>query len=338
MKNSESPISDQAGITPGTIGYVAIGRNEGERLVRCLSALKKLSHRVVYVDSASDDDSVQWANKNDIQCLELDMDRPFTAARARNEGFAALMAAYPDTDLVMFIDGDCEVDPEFPGKAAAKIAEEENLALVTGRCKELFPEKTPYNQLCDLEWIGPIGEIDACGGIFMIRRTSFEAIKGFNEKVIAAEDDELCIRLRAAGYKLWRIDHTLCLHDADMHHFSQWWHRARRAGYAYALVGGLHEGYFSAPRRRAWFWAGALPLVILGLAPFTAGFSLVLTGLYILSFIRTRARLITEGIGANQASLHARFLVLAKFPNLLGIVEYHLKRMTGRAVEIVEYK
>ena len=120
MKNSESPISDQVGITPGTIGYVAIGRNEGERLVRCLSALKKLSHRVVYVDSASDDDSVQWANKNDIQCLELDMDRPFTAARARNEGFAALMAAYPDTDLVMFIDGDCEVDPEFPGKAAAK--------------------------------------------------------------------------------------------------------------------------------------------------------------------------------------------------------------------------
>ena len=41
------------------IGIVAIGRNEGERLRRCLNSVIGRGLRVVYVDSNSTDDSVQ---------------------------------------------------------------------------------------------------------------------------------------------------------------------------------------------------------------------------------------------------------------------------------------
>src|SRR5664280_804375 len=46
-----------------SIGVVIICRNEGERLVRCLSSIKLHPHRVVYVDSGSTDASVEAAQQ-----------------------------------------------------------------------------------------------------------------------------------------------------------------------------------------------------------------------------------------------------------------------------------
>ena len=43
--------------------------------------------------------------------LALDPTRPFSAARARNEGFQALVAARPELRFVQFLDGDCTLLP-----------------------------------------------------------------------------------------------------------------------------------------------------------------------------------------------------------------------------------
>ncbi|MEO0691400.1 MAG: glycosyltransferase, partial [Pseudomonadota bacterium] len=48
---------------PATIAAVAIGRNEGERLVRCLTSLAGQVERLVYVDSGSTDGSVAAARR-----------------------------------------------------------------------------------------------------------------------------------------------------------------------------------------------------------------------------------------------------------------------------------
>ena len=66
-------------------GAVVIGRNEGERLKRCLTSLSlsKMS-LLVYVDSGSTDGSAQWARERGVAVVDLDMRMPFTAARARN--------------------------------------------------------------------------------------------------------------------------------------------------------------------------------------------------------------------------------------------------------------
>lgn len=323
---------------PATIGFVAIGRNEGERLQRCLTSLKRQSDRVIYVDSGSKDDSIQIAKQIGVAVLSLDPAIPFTAARARNEGFAALMRQWPDTAYVMFIDGDCELAEAFPKAAFDELSGRKEIGVVAGRCRELRPEATIYNRICDMEWDGPIGEIEACGGIFLTRAEVFQQVEGFNPTVIAAEDDEFCIRVRATGARIVRIADDMCFHDADIRRFGQWWRRAVRAGHAYAQLGEMHPGYFKAPRMRAWVWAFMLPLAIILSAPLTGGWSLGLLILYPLSFVRTRMNLIRNGASRPHAGLYAGFLTLSKFPNLMGILDYRRKRLFGRNVAIVEYK
>src|SRR5689334_4384058 len=74
-----------------SIGVVAIGRNEGERLRVCLESALRASPDVVYVDSGSTDGSVAMAKQLGVHVVELDLTIPFTAARARNAGFEKLV-------------------------------------------------------------------------------------------------------------------------------------------------------------------------------------------------------------------------------------------------------
>lgn len=333
-----STATSSSGSLRKTTGFVAIGRNEGERFKRCLASLQAVSERVVYVDSGSGDDSIAHATSAGAVVVELGQDAPFTAARARNAGFDALTTRWPDVDYVMFIDGDCALVDGFVGAAAARLDGAPRLGAVAGRCRERYPDATIFNRLCDMEWAGPIGEIDACGGIFMTRASAFRAVGGFNPAVIAAEDDDFCIRLRASGATIERLDCDMCLHDADMHRFAQWWRRMERAGHAFAQLGLLHGDYFRAERRRAWFWGLGVPLLALMGAAFTGGLSLVLLVLYPLSLYRTRNGLIRSGAQPRHASLHGAFLTLSKFPNLVGMVKFYWKKATNRAIGIVEYK
>ena len=321
-----------------SIGFVAIGRNEGERFKRCLLSLKKAASRIVYVDSGSGDGSVAFAKGEGVEVIELDCAAPFTAARARNAGFDALFKAWPDTDYVMFIDGDCELASGFATEAVKALTHDPSLGAVTGRCRERFPDATIYNRICDMEWDGPVGEIKACGGIFMVRADSFNAVHGFNPTVIAAEDDDFCIRLRETGVKIVRLGRDMCFHDADIHRFGQWWRRMVRAGHAFAQVGELHPGYFAAERRRAWLWGLVLPAAAIIAAPFTYGASLALLLLYPVSLWKTRRGLIARGAAPEHATLAAKFLTLSKFPNVIGLLDYKRKQLTGRHIGIVEYK
>ena len=317
------------------IDAVVIGRNEGARLVACLESLSGVVRRIIYVDSGSTDDSVSAAKALGAEVVELDTALPFTAARARNAGMARLN---DDTALVQFIDGDCELAPQFPAAALNTLSTDADIGVVAGRCRELNPDATIYNRMCDMEWDGPIGEIEACGGIFLTRRDVFQRVDGFDPTVIAAEDDEFCIRVRASGARIFRIDEDMCFHDANMRRFGQWWRRSFRAGSAYAQLGDMHPGYFKAPRRRAWAWGLLLPASIIIAAPFTGGWSLALALLYPLSFARTRMNLIRDGAEPAHAGLYAGFLTLSKFPNLMGILDYRRKRLLGRNIAIVEYK
>ncbi|MBI1366207.1 MAG: glycosyltransferase [Alphaproteobacteria bacterium] len=320
------------------LGFVAIGRNEGERLKRCLDSLPCDDHPVVYVDSGSSDGSVEAARASGAVVVELDPSKPFTAARARNEGFNRLLEIAPQTEFVMFIDGDCELAPGFAAAALAAFENAADIGVVSGRCRERNRDATIYNRLCDLEWAGPIGEIRATGGIFMIRRALFEQIGGFDPAIIAAEDDELCIRAREAGARIWRVGADMCFHDAGMTRFGQWWRRAVRAGHAYAQLGAVHGGYFAPERWRAIGWGLVLPLAALAGVPLTGGWSLAALLLYPASFIRTRRNLVRQGATPDDAGLSAAFLTLSKFPNLIGMADYWRKRLFRRHVGIVEYK
>src|SRR4051812_40672443 len=93
------------------IGLVIIGRNEGQRLRRCLESSLGHAAHAVYVDSGSTDGSVALARSLNVDVVELDTTNPFTAARARNAGVRRLLDTAPDTPYVQFVDGDCEINP-----------------------------------------------------------------------------------------------------------------------------------------------------------------------------------------------------------------------------------
>ncbi len=118
------------------VGVVVIGRNEGERLVRSLASVRAQNVSIVYVDSGSTDGSVVAARTAPVEVVELDCNQPFTAARARNTGFARLRELRPDLNYVQFVDGDCELSAGWIATAAAFLNERAEVAVVAGRLLE----------------------------------------------------------------------------------------------------------------------------------------------------------------------------------------------------------
>ena len=319
-------------------GVVVIGRNEGERLKRCLRSLSAVSF-LNYVDSGSTDGSAQSARDLGAQVIELDMRVPFTAARARNVGFRRLLALAPDLTYVQFVDGDCEVNETWPQHAIAFLDAHPDIAAVCGRRRERFPERSIYNWLCDLDWDRPVGKSPSFGGDVMIRTDALIAVGGYRDDLIAGEEPELCVRLRAVGWRIWQVDREMTLHDAGMTHFGQWWRRALRGGYAFAQGAYLHgassERHCIWETRRAWFWgiwwplACALCVALFGIWGWAAWM------IYPLQILRQTMR--NKG-PINDRALLAVFQVLAHFPEGLGQIQFMLDRVLGRKVQLIEYK
>lgn len=325
-----------------TVGAVVIGRNEGERLIRCLESLKGRVSPIVYVDSGSTDGSPDRARALGAEVVPLDLSAPFTAARARNIGFARLQELLPDLGFVQFVDGDCEIVEGWLEAARARLLSRSELAAVCGRRRERYPEASIYNALCDLEWDTPIGDTTACGGDSMMRVRAFSEVGGFNPELIAGEEPELCFRLRARGYTIERLDHEMTLHDAAMSAFHQWWKRNVRSGHAFAEGAHLHgdspERYFVRETKRIVAFGAALPAAaVLGALP-TLGLSLGLLGAYPILFARVYARTRSRGVSEKVALAYAAAMAIVKFPELEGFLKFHRERRRGTRSKIIEYK
>jgi GT2 family glycosyltransferase len=320
------------------LGIVVIGRNEGDRLRRCLASLRGTDARIVYVDSGSTDDSVSFASSCGVETVSLDLSAPFTAARGRNAGVDALReGGLPE--LIQFVDGDCIVVEGWLEAAVAELDADPGLGLVTGWRSEQAREESIYNQMCDVEWHRPACEIRACGGDFMVRSDIFDEIGGFDPGLICSEDEDFVLRLRKAGHMARRLPLDMTSHDANMTRFSQWWRRTLRAGHGFAEVGRRHRDHFISERRRAWAYGLILPLTAL-IGAIWIGWIVPLTvlAIYALSWWRTARGLAANGQPAKEARNHAAYYTLAKLPHLLGMLLYHFRRLRGSRPELIEYK
>jgi GT2 family glycosyltransferase len=315
-----------------TVGAVIIGRNEGERLLRCLASVMSAIDRVIYVDSGSTDGSVAAARAAGVEVVELDRSIAFTAARARNAGFARLRAA-GSPDYVQFIDGDCELQSGWLATACAFLDVNPETAVVCGRRRERFPEATIWNRLIDAEWDTPVGEAFACGGDALMRAAPLIGVGGFRDDFIAGEEPELCYRLRQEGWKVYRLDAEMTLHDAEMSRFSQWWQRSRRAGHTYAegaaMYGRGPERYNIVPLRRSLLWGGGVPLAALLGTAVTPWALLIL-----LAWPAQVLRLILKG----ETWERSVFLTFGKVPEAQGAISYWIARLRKRSIALIEYK
>lgn len=330
------------------VGVVVIGRNEGERLVRSLRSVLKYATHVVYVDSGSTDGSIAAAEGMGIDVVKLDMSSPFTAARARNTGYARLREKRPDITYVQFLDGDCEIAPGWLAAAAGMLDQRADVGVVSGRRRERERNATIYNRLCDMDWDRPAGVVDACGGDMMVRRTVLEKVGGYDEALVAGEDPELCARIRLNGHLLYRLADDMTYHDAAMTRFSQWWKRTRRSGWAYAAGAARHGSKAGrlgvAGVLRAVWWGLVLPAGMLGVCVLAIWFPLLLllpllgVLLYVTVLARTFRWRMKKGDSRADAAAYAFFCVIGKPAEGLGVVQYWSQRIRGQHARLIEYK
>lgn len=330
----------------GSVGIVVIGRNEGERLVRCLASVR--DHPLcVYVDSGSTDGSVERARAAGVPVILLSEPPKFTAARARNAGLVALLERQSDLAFVQMIDGDCALRPGWIAAGLRALADPA-IGGVFGRRRERFPKRSVYNALCDDEWNVPLGDARCFGGDVLLRVAALSPVGGYDEGMIAGEDPDASIRIRKAGWRLLRIDAEMTEHDAALLRFGQWWHRARRAGHAFAELAERYPAERDPDWRRACrsiiAWGAVLP-VLLAFSLFGALVQpLLFRGALLLALIwpgkilqialRQRGRLGSMGLALASGAL----LLIGKVPEMLGLMAYRRNRASGKGSALIEYK
>lgn len=314
---------------------VIIGRNEGERLRRCLPSIAYSGYPVVYVDSGSTDGSPNFARSLGVHVVELDSAKPFTAARGRNSGFEWLMHIDPTVQFVQFVDGDCELSAGWLEKAVKFLKSRQDVATVCGRLRERNRDASIYHRLCDLEWDRPAGDTQSCGGIAMMRVSALRQVGGFREDLSAGEEPELCLRLRRAGWRIWRDAAEMAVHDAGMTRFGQWWKRGVRWGYGALEVmsrfdlGG--ETAFARQVRSARLWTLVWPFVAIcvGLvgsyivSPVCGVLAASLVVLVLpLQLARVAVRVALRSGDLGGSLVYAAATMIAKWANIVGQYRY----------------
>ncbi|QKX16590.1 glycosyltransferase family 2 protein [Microbulbifer sp. YPW1] len=325
------------------IGIVIIGRNEGPRLRRCLDSLKEYGLQTVYVDSGSTDSSIETAKNAGCTVYELSTSEIFSAGRARNAGFHTLIKKCPQLKYIQFVDGDCILDKNWLMTAETYLDNHPDTAIACGRRREIAPQASVYNMLCDIEWDTAIGDAKECGGDFMIRRELFELVDGFDPEVIAGEEPELCFRLRNKGWKIARLNEEMTIHDAAMYRFGQFAKRSERSGHAYAQAVAMHgqspEKFQLRQLLSILFWGAGLPLVIMLTAITINAFVLSALLIYPLLYLKiTYSNLRHRHMKTGTASMYAFFLVIGKFFQALGALKFMRRYLSSGKYTIIEYK
>jgi len=327
------------------LSVVLIGRNEGERLERCLRSVWAMSHPfgsfdIIYVDSCSSDGSGSRAAALGAKVIELNSGR-MCAARARNAGWQIATAPF-----ILFLDGDTVLDPSFPAKALAEF-ENPEMMIVYGHRREINTEASIYNRIMDLDWIMPPGLKESCGGDAVFRRSALDGTGGFNPELIAGEEPELCRRIRAAGGLILRIDVPMTGHDLAILTWRQYWRRAVRTGYAFAEVSSLYKNtdyplWLAESQRNilngSWYCGGLVAAL--------AATAIMHSWLYIAAFfaifairvLRTATKFRWKPSSPWNLVLFGVHSHIQQIPILLGQIKYRLHAKRNSCAELIEYK
>ena len=196
------------------ISFIAIGKNEGWKLNRCLESIFltiKLNSinkfEIIYVDSKSEDNSIEIARKfNKIKIFSII--GKCNAAIARNIG-----AKEAKGDFFVFIDGDMEIMPSF----FPLVFENNRLKydFVSGNwidyhysnkeSKVVIRKNIKKNNNSDINEF-------TCGGLFMIKQSLWLSMEGMKTKFRRSQDWDFCLRLARNNIFLLRKKEILAKH------------------------------------------------------------------------------------------------------------------------------
>jgi len=190
------------------ISIIIPAKNEEEHIARLIISINKLSYdreniEIILVDNGSTDDTVSMASKLKV--------RVYSKLNANVGGLRNYGVSKSCGDILAFIDADCEVKENYL-KAAIELLKDDEIGAIGGQCESPHSgnwlEKTwaPYSASETSE--------TSClaASSFVIKRSLFEKIGGFNEELTAGEDDELSSRIKKAGKKLYKAKDCAVIH------------------------------------------------------------------------------------------------------------------------------
>jgi len=192
-----------------------------KRMVGCLRQ-QTVPHELIVVDNGSTDGTWAFLESQGIRRLNCP---GLTVGTLRNRGVEISTGIY-----IAFADSDHEVGPDWLEKGREVLDSEPDI--VACGAHYLPPANGTWVQKSwaihrlrntdskEVEWLA--------SGNLLVRREKFLEIQGFNESLIAAEDVDLCHRLRVKGGKVFHDSRIASIHHGEastVKHFirKEWW-------------------------------------------------------------------------------------------------------------------
>ncbi|MEZ4664407.1 MAG: glycosyltransferase [Caldilineaceae bacterium] len=180
-----------------------------ESIQRGAAMLEKVE--IILVDSASTDATIERAQKYPIRIIQLQAEQRLTAAAGRHIGYK-----HSSGQLILFLDGDMELDPAWLPKALSVMENHPDIAVVSGLIIDLpkdavSPGPNRTKAVHDQEFFA----VKYTGGAAMHRRRVIENVGDFNPYLYSDEEPDLCIRIRQQGHRIVRLYHPMVNHYTD---------------------------------------------------------------------------------------------------------------------------
>lgn len=196
------------------LSIIVIGRNEALHIERCLrSSIKGIQNfpesEIIYVDSASTDNTVEIAKKFPIKIFQLKPDWPLSASAGRYIG-----TLHAKGDYLFFIDGDTLLFYNWLDKGIQYLQEHQEVGAVAGSVHEIFEDETGRRLGFLRHRYGRQNaprEEKTMGGIALYRKSVLDQVGLFNPFLAVDEEPELGLRIRRAGYKLVRLPEVMAI-------------------------------------------------------------------------------------------------------------------------------
>lgn len=322
---------------PLDLSIVIVGRNDGARLARCIRSARSIrglrgAFEILYVDLESSDGSPARARDMGAAVVSAPGSHG-RAAVGRNAGWRAARAP-----VVMFLGADTVLEPDFVA-GAVPLLRDPNVAIVWGHRRELHPEASLVHRILDLDGLHPPGPAEHCGPDALMRRTALEQVEGFDERLGAGEDVELCGRLRALGYRIEHIDQPMTLYDLDVSGWVGYWRHAVLTGYRLAETADrfrdrMPAGWLVAARRNRLHGAGLVLAagLALGSSLWVADLRpmLVLLALSLALVLRSAGQAVWKEPDPLTRFVYGIHVHLSQIPMLIGQLGYYRERIGGR--------
>jgi len=192
------------------LSVIVIGRNEEQHLNALFLSLQSIDlvHELIYVDSASTDNSVDIAKNFCHRICRLKSSSQLCASAGRYAG-----TLHANAEWILYLDGDMELMPEFTQWINLNLPklDNETTAGYIGKYTYVYAD----NRVSDNRLNQPKqGSVDHFGGAILLRKQDVLDAGNWNPSVIANEEIDLYSRIRHNGKHVLSLDLKMVRHMA----------------------------------------------------------------------------------------------------------------------------